>query len=55
MDERLTPVGAGDTFMSAIQKGAIDAGMTTEPTVSGCSRPATPTPDLPRPARPPSG
>jgi NitT/TauT family transport system substrate-binding protein len=32
----ITPVavGAGNTFISAVQKGAIDAGMTTEPTVS---------------------
>jgi sulfonate transport system substrate-binding protein len=28
------PVGAGDTFIAAIQKGTIDAGMTTEPTIS---------------------
>ena len=27
-------VGAGDTFIAAMQKGQIDAGMTTEPTVS---------------------
>jgi NitT/TauT family transport system substrate-binding protein len=28
------PVGAGNTFIAAIQQGKIDAGMTTEPTVS---------------------
>jgi NitT/TauT family transport system substrate-binding protein len=28
------PVGAGDTFIAAIQQGRIDAGMTTEPTIS---------------------
>ncbi len=28
------PVGAGDTFINAMQKGAIDAGMTTEPTIT---------------------
>jgi NitT/TauT family transport system substrate-binding protein len=28
------PVGAADTFIAAIQKGTIDAGMTTEPTIS---------------------
>jgi NitT/TauT family transport system substrate-binding protein len=28
------PVGAGDTFVAALQQGRIDAGMTTEPTAS---------------------
>src|SRR5215469_17360762 len=28
------PVGAGDTFIAAMQQGKIDAGMTTEPTIS---------------------
>jgi len=28
------PVGAGNTFIAALQQGKIDAGMTTEPTVS---------------------
>jgi NitT/TauT family transport system substrate-binding protein len=28
------PVGAADTFIAAMQKGTIDAGMTTEPTIS---------------------
>jgi NitT/TauT family transport system substrate-binding protein len=28
------PVGSGDTFIAAIKQGKIDAGMTTEPTVS---------------------
>ena len=28
------PVGAGNTFIAAIQQGRIDAGMTTEPTIS---------------------
>lgn len=28
------PAGSGDTFIAAMQKGTIDAGMTTEPTVS---------------------
>ncbi len=28
------PVGAGDTFIAAIKQGSIDAGMTTEPTIS---------------------
>ncbi len=28
------PVGAGDTFIAAMQQGVIDAGMTTEPTIS---------------------
>jgi NitT/TauT family transport system substrate-binding protein len=34
--EQITPVavGAGQTFIAAIQKGAIDGGMTTEPTVT---------------------
>ena len=27
-------MGAGDTFIAAIQQGKIDAGMTTEPTIS---------------------
>jgi NitT/TauT family transport system substrate-binding protein len=30
----LVPVGAGSTFIAAVQQGKIDAGMTTEPTVS---------------------
>jgi NitT/TauT family transport system substrate-binding protein len=28
------PVGAGDTFIASMQQGRIDAGMTTEPTIS---------------------
>jgi NitT/TauT family transport system substrate-binding protein len=28
------PVGAGNTFIAALQQGKIDAGMTTEPTIS---------------------
>src|SRR5256886_13359641 len=28
------PVGAGDTFIAALQQGKIDAGITTEPTIS---------------------
>ena len=28
------PVGAGDTFIAAMQQGKIDVGMTTEPTIS---------------------
>jgi NitT/TauT family transport system substrate-binding protein len=28
------PVGAGDTFIAGMQQGKIDAGMTTEPTIS---------------------
>lgn len=28
------PVGAGDSFLSALRQGHIDAGMTTEPTIS---------------------
>ena len=32
-DVSLVPVGAGDTFVSALQQGKIVAGMTTEPTV----------------------
>src|SRR5260370_25353123 len=28
------PVGAGDTFIAAMQQGKIDAGITTEPTIS---------------------
>lgn len=28
------PVGAGDTFIAAMQQGRIEAGMTTEPTIS---------------------
>ena len=28
------PVGAGDSFIAALQQGHIDAGMTTEPTIS---------------------
>jgi NitT/TauT family transport system substrate-binding protein len=31
---RLVPVGAGASFMSAMAQGKIDAGMTTDPTVS---------------------
>ena len=30
----IVPVGAGNTFIVAMQQGAIDAGMTTEPTIS---------------------
>src|SRR6266536_1569392 len=30
----LVQVGAGDTFIAALQQGKIDAGMTTEPTIS---------------------
>ncbi|MBS1228077.1 MAG: nitrate transporter substrate-binding protein [Proteobacteria bacterium] len=30
----IVPVGAGSTFITAIEKGKIDAGMTTEPTIS---------------------
>ena len=30
----VTPVGAGDSFIAALSLGRIDAGMTTEPTVS---------------------
>lgn len=33
-DIALSPVGAGDTFISAMQEGKIDVGMTTEPTIS---------------------
>lgn len=33
-DLKLVPVGAGDRFISAMRQGTIDAGMTTEPTVS---------------------
>jgi NitT/TauT family transport system substrate-binding protein len=33
-DVNTVPVGAGDTFIAAMQKGQIVAGMTTEPTVS---------------------
>lgn len=33
-DYRLTPVGAGTSFVTAMEKGTIDAGMTTEPTIS---------------------
>jgi NitT/TauT family transport system substrate-binding protein len=32
-DYTLVPVGAGDTFLAAMQQGKITAGMTTEPTV----------------------
>lgn len=32
-DYSLVPVGAGDTFLAAIQQGKIVSGMTTEPTV----------------------
>ena len=32
-DVSLIPVGAGDTFISALQQGKISGGMTTEPTV----------------------
>lgn len=31
---QFVPVGAGDTFIAAIKQGKIDAGMTTEPTIS---------------------
>jgi NitT/TauT family transport system substrate-binding protein len=31
---KFVPVGAGDTFIKGIQQGKIDAGMTTEPTIS---------------------
>lgn len=30
----IIPVGAGDRFIAAMQQGVIDAGMTTEPTIS---------------------
>ncbi len=30
----IVPVGAGNTFIKAIEQGVIDAGMTTEPTIS---------------------
>ncbi|HEY0330147.1 MAG TPA: ABC transporter substrate-binding protein [Rhodopseudomonas sp.] len=33
-DYSLVPVGAGDTFLAAIQQGKIVSGMTTEPTVA---------------------
>jgi NitT/TauT family transport system substrate-binding protein len=33
-DVNLLPVGGGDTFVTALQQGKIDGGMTTEPTVS---------------------
>jgi NitT/TauT family transport system substrate-binding protein len=33
-DITLVPVGAGDRFIAAMRQGTIDAGMTTEPTVS---------------------
>jgi len=33
-DMTLVPVGAGDRFIAAMRQGTIDAGMTTEPTVS---------------------
>lgn len=33
-DLNIVPVGAGDPFISAMREGAIDAGMTTEPTIS---------------------
>jgi NitT/TauT family transport system substrate-binding protein len=33
-DVTFVPVGAGDTFIKALQQGRIDAGMTTEPTIS---------------------
>jgi NitT/TauT family transport system substrate-binding protein len=32
-DYTLVPVGAGDTFLAAMQQGKISSGMTTEPTV----------------------
>src|SRR5207302_1757275 len=33
-DMTIIPVGAGNTFIAAMQEGTIDAGMTTEPTIS---------------------
>jgi NitT/TauT family transport system substrate-binding protein len=33
-DATFVAVGAGDTFIAAIKNGAIDAGMTTEPTIT---------------------
>jgi NitT/TauT family transport system substrate-binding protein len=33
-DVSLIPVGAGNTFIAAMRQGKIDAGMTTEPTIS---------------------
>ncbi len=33
-DYSLLPVGAGQTFIAAVQQGRIDAGMTTDPTVA---------------------
>jgi NitT/TauT family transport system substrate-binding protein len=33
-DVAFVPVGAGDTFINAVRQGRIDAGMTTEPTIS---------------------
>jgi NitT/TauT family transport system substrate-binding protein len=33
-DVKFVPVGAGSTFIAAMKQGTIDAGMTTEPTIS---------------------
>lgn len=33
-DVQFVPVGAGSTFIAAMQQGKIDAGMTTEPTIT---------------------
>jgi NitT/TauT family transport system substrate-binding protein len=33
-DLNIVPVGAGDAFIAAMREGLIDAGMTTEPTIS---------------------
>lgn len=33
-DITLSPVGAGNTFIAAMQQGVIDVGMTTEPTIT---------------------
>src|SRR5207244_11989931 len=49
----LVPVRAGSTFIAAIQQGNIDAGMTTEPTVSRLLKTgeAKVLADLPAPAK----
>lgn len=51
-DYKLVPVGAGASFISAMTRGEIEAGMTTEPTISRLlsSRSATVLVDLRTPA-----
>ena len=58
-DYSLVPVGAGDTFLAAMQQGKIVSGMTTEPTEARAQKAATAKlrldPPSPEAARKPPG